>query len=480
MSLLGFVIYLNAILAMPLVGAQTDFQCDQKMVQESTVGNSRGLPDFERVKDVCSQDPNRIVALLKTQIARYMCLYHSDLNCIKKIKTLSAKYDRSEIASGSSYDQDFERIVGDRYINAWIQGPSSQPYVHPLIKYNKTLNTETSEELTTDSLTSVAQMVTNVVPYGKAVDLILSGVGFVSNMGMLDEKVDPNNVCSTQRGAYINAKPEGKNCVVDFNFNAEPVSRFLSQNKERQKQALTCGDTCRYYAGLILNLTRINDFIEIKSLPIFEKTPQCLSGGRVKFSFEAIDSSHEQSPMSVPMGAVTPTWQGMVSVEVSTDSGRRSMNRYYSLTDVVPSQRFLRWDVEGDLASRDSISAKVSPDYVLGRDRVAINTSGVSSSGVTANQRGKSVSSFQSPSLYFGNSSGRSKPLSDATDPALKAMGLGAALVSGCCAVPDPARGQCLSRFMTVEKFKLREYPPGAGSPAKNTTSPKSTTQRAQ
>jgi hypothetical protein len=309
---------------------------------------------------------------------------------------------------------------------------------------------DVAEEINVESLTSVAQMVTNVVPYGKALDWLISGVGFVTSMGTT-ELVDPNNVCSTQRGAYINARPEGKNCIADFNFNSEPVSRFLKQSKDRQKSALSCGDTCRYYKELIIQLSRTNSFIERNSLPIFQKTPECLSGGRVKFSFEAIDSSHIQSPMSAPMGAISPSWRGLI--DTPTGNGTTTERLYYKEVNATVSQRFLVWNVEGDLISRNKVSANVSPDYTLGQNNVSMTFPGsFRNSGGTA---------LKSPSLLFGHRSARaSQPLHEMQDPALQAMGVGAALVSGCCAAPQPARGQCLSRFPVVDQWKKRSAEP--------------------
>lgn len=449
----------------PLSGAST---CDRDMIRM----NDRMFPRLQGVRDLCHQHPDILVASLKLNLTRYLCLYHSDLECLRKTQTFMASYNQGN-RSASAYAADFERIVGSRYINTWINDDPNKTYNHPALR-NSTQDLGSVFDESLGAVSSVASLISKVVPYGNILDLAASGLGALTSMGRAETSPDPNNMCSTARDAYINATPEGRSCSPNFNFNSEPVARFLRQTPERQAQGLQCNDTCRYYAGLLTTLERTNAMIGHFSMPLFESRPQCLSGGRVSFSFEALSTSVARNPVG-PARIITPlSWKGIVTTSVPTSRGTIPASTYYRFQDqVTPPGDYLRWQVTGDMSMRSSISATVNPPYALGMSTVQMTIPQISQNshrspaptGSTQyampnfnNPSGRTPAGFATPRWQVGPVPGADVVgLHQVQDPAIQGMGLATAAVTGCCSVPNPNRDKCLDGLMTIENFRPRD-----------------------
>jgi hypothetical protein len=124
---------------------------------------------------------------------------------------------------------------------------------------------------------------------------------------------------------------------------------------------------------------------------------------------------------------------------------------YYRFqNEVRPPGTYLRWEVTGDMVMRRQIAAKVSPDYSLGFSDVKLS--------IPSKTQGDL--GFSSPQVSIGPSQIKTHgPLHQIADPAIQAMGIATAYVSGCCSVSNPNRDQCLSRFQTIDDYRIRNTP---------------------
>ncbi len=455
----------------PLSGVST---CDRDMIRM----NDRMFPRLQGVRDLCHQHPEILVASLKLNLTRYLCLYHSDLECLRKTQTFMASYNQGN-RRASDYAADFERIVGSRYINTWINDDPNKTYNHPALRnVSQGLDSGMDGSLGAGAVSSVASLISKVVPYGNILDLAATGLGALTSMGRSETSPDPNNMCSTARDAYINATPEGRSCSPNFNFNSEPVARFLRQTPERQAQGLKCNDTCRYYAGLLTTLESTNAMIGHFSMPIFESRPQCLSGGRVSFSFGALNQSKMSSELMVPPRNLDAlSWKGLVTTQTQTDRGSFLTRSYYRFQDQASSPGiFSRWQVTGDMTMRSHITATVDPEYSLGKSQVQLTIPQISQNSHRVSSTWTEVSpgtyrapehlgnrvpaGFATPRLQVGSVPGPSLDvigLHELQDPAIQGMGLATAAVTGCCSVPNPNRDKCLDELLTIENFRPRD-----------------------
>lgn len=329
--------------AASLYAVGTGETCDRGVVDQYT-------PKSSSHQKLCKESPRYLVAALKAQIAQYLCLYHSDLECLKRVQTFGAKYGVASTIHGETYAQDFERMVGDRYINTWLHGSPTASFAHPMLIEFKQSG---SVDLAAGSI--ITDLITNFIPgaAGKLMTAISStNVEINPKFGSsLDQgTADNSGSCELARLNKINGIVNGRGCRADYNFNSAPVAEFLKQDANRQAHYLKCGDTCNYYTTLIGQLEITNEYILRNSLPIFDEKPKCLSGGRVSFSFSAQDYQ-AGAVASYP----TLSWQGL---KKKRSAPNRSV--HYSFLpeeSLQPKNPFLRWSVTGDMVTRNRVSA---------------------------------------------------------------------------------------------------------------------------
>ncbi|MBY0384894.1 hypothetical protein K2X05_07020, partial [bacterium] len=111
-------LYILPIVTLSLVNMAQAYnvgeQCDRGLIPDHNTIN------LSQVKDVCRNNPSNLVTSVKLQITKYLCLFYSDLECLKRVSSFEAKYSKS--STSSSYEPDFERMVGSRYVNSWLNG----------------------------------------------------------------------------------------------------------------------------------------------------------------------------------------------------------------------------------------------------------------------------------------------------------------------------------------------------------------------
>ncbi len=417
-------------------------------------------PPIQQTISLCSSRPNFVVTQLKAAITEYLCLYHLDLQCIKNIRTLGASY---AVPNRQNFEQNFERIVGSRYVNSWLHGDPSASYEQIALRSFSPLQAQStgSEPGEFNALTSIAQMVANVVPYGRFLDIAATGfAGFGSSQKPL---VDGNNYCGPAQEQYINGSPNGRGCLPDYNFNSYAVDSFLEQNSAEQARALTCAGTCEYYANLIARLQMANAIITHDALPIFDAKPTCLAGGRASFSFRAVDDN-EIATMQLPSRPIR--WNGL------TGEVRHSQMVHANFDDQPHPERMIQWNVTSDLLMRNQVTATTTPNYLGGVNTLTVRAPDRTShsprprSSAQRSNRyempggpapivGDAEDSFH-PSMFLVPESDRTRGLNQVADPALRGMALAAATVSGCCSVPEPNRSTCLNYLPTVDRYRPR------------------------
>lgn len=118
---------------------------------------------------------------------------------------------------------------------------------------------------------------------------------------------------------------------------------------------------------------------------------------------------------------------------------------------------------------RQHISAVVDPSYMPGVKKITMQVKNSnnrirrSESKLSSSSPGSELAQFSdgaltSPQLTFQDRpSATSKPLHESNDPAIQAMGLAAAEVSGCCSVGEPNKSRCLESLQTVDKLMTRK-----------------------